>query len=190
VAYVVDPREDSTDVVADHAYWLSELTVRDPQTSATGTIEVHSSGFGRGGTEPRSVAAGGGALTGGNLQALAYVERGLARTEAPSAGTADRLEITATNVGHVTIDPTRARVSCDAEVVIDSDGPIDVVLAGCPDGHTAGAPAGGESGPPPARPGSAPTLPVTGGGASPWAFLLVGVAVAVAGRRGRGGSSL
>jgi hypothetical protein len=39
--------------------------------------------------------------------------------------------ITATNVKAVTIDPSRARIGCDAALEITSDGPIDVTLSGC-----------------------------------------------------------
>lgn len=164
VSYVVDPSEDSEDVVADHAYWLSDLTVRD-DADGTGTIEVHSEGFGtdRGRVEPRS--EGGGALTGGTLGALPFVERGLQRTEPGSAPIADRLEVTASNVGRVTVDPVRARVSCDAEVVVDSDGPLEVVLDGCVE--TPGADPAPDGAPPaaaPTPPPAAAPLPATGGG--------------------------
>src|SRR5947208_15838909 len=50
VTYVVDPTEDdkAAGVVADHAYWLSRLRVRDPKAAPTGTIDVRSHGFGVG----------------------------------------------------------------------------------------------------------------------------------------------
>lgn len=176
VTYVIDPREDSTDVVADHAYWLSELRVRDPEAAPTGTIEVHSGGFGvdRGGTT--TVEEGGGVLTGGNLPALSYVERGLDRSDPERAPTADRLEVTAANVSHVTVDPIRARVSCDAEVVVDSDGPIEVELAGCdPEGGTPDdrAPAGT---PRTSEPVAGTALPATGGGVGLGIVLLLALA--------------
>ncbi len=178
VSDVLDPTEDSEGVVADHAYWLSDLALRDPGASPTGTIEVHSAGFGvdRGGTEPRPEDAG--VLTGGNLGALSFVERGTARTEPAAAPAADRLEVTASNIGRVTIDPARARVSCDAEVVVDSDGPLEVVLAGCDDDPVPAAP--GTATPAPAAP--AP-LPTTGGGAlAVLGALLAGLAVRTARR--------
>ncbi len=132
VAFVVDPREDSRDVVADHAYWLADLEVRDPDASPTGTIEVHSGGFGVAPATAADRAPGGGVLTGGQNQAMAYVTRGVERTAGEEVPVADVLTITATNVGHVTIDPVRARVSCDVELQVESDGPLDVDLAGCP----------------------------------------------------------
>src|SRR4051794_17741112 len=44
VTYVVDPTEDSAaaGAVADHAYWLSGLAVRNPKAAPTGTIDVRS----------------------------------------------------------------------------------------------------------------------------------------------------
>lgn len=176
VTYVLDPREDSTDVVADHAYWLSDLELRDAEAAPTGTIEVHSAGFGvdRGGTQERD--PGGGVLVGGNLGALSYTERGLARTEPSGAPTADRLEVTATNVAHVAVDATRARVSCDAEVLVDSDGPIEVDLVGCATGAARRPPT-------PAVDPARVALPATGGGAG----LLVPLLALAAVRPSRGG---
>ncbi len=58
VTYVVQPSQDSAvaESVADHAYWLSGITLRDPNaagppasgtsTAGTGTIDVRSEGFG------------------------------------------------------------------------------------------------------------------------------------------------
>ena len=132
IRYVLDPTEDSADVVADHAYWLSGLRLADPGAAPTGTIEVHSAAFGNGRRTAEETSPGGGALVGGNAGAITYVERGVTQTDAEATTPADRLEITATNIARVTIDPARAGVTCDAELVVDSDGPLDVVLAGCP----------------------------------------------------------
>ncbi|MBW3620315.1 MAG: dienelactone hydrolase family protein [Actinobacteria bacterium] len=174
VSYVVDPREDSRDVVADHAYWLSELNVRDPEASPTGAIEVHSSGFGVASEEATELAPGGGVLTGGQNQAMPYVSRGVERTAGAAEPIADVLTITATNVAHVTIDARRARVSCDAELRVESDGPLDVDLVGCE------APAAAD------RPAAAPaTLPTTGGGAALLGLgAVAGARVLTSGRRG------
>lgn len=172
VTFVVDPREDSLDVVADHAYWLSELSVRDAEAAPIGTIEVHSAAFGVGRTTASEGAPGAGALTGGNTPALAFAERTIMRTEAAAEPTADRIEVTATNISRVVVDPVRARVTCGADVVVDSDGPIEVVLAGCPATPATAAPstAPANGSDPAAAPaavattGSAGPLPTTGGG--------------------------
>ena len=130
VSFVVEPREDTADVVADHAYWLSDLTLRDAAASPTGTIEVHSHGFGAAPAVAQDRGPAPGVLVGGQNQAMPYVSRGVART-AGTAAVQDVLTITARNVGHVTIDAVRARVSCNAQLQIDSDGPLEVELAGC-----------------------------------------------------------
>jgi len=158
VSYVVDPREDSLDVIADHAYWLSELEVRDPDGAPTGSIEVHSHGFGVAPSTAHDRDPGAGVLTGGQNQAMPYVTRGVERIAGGEEAVADVLTITATNVAHVAIDVERARVSCDVELDVTSDGPLEVELSGCEDSTT---PSSGA----PAAPTAAPApLPTTGGG--------------------------
>ena len=133
VTYVVDPTEDNAGagMVADHAYWLDDVAVRDADASPTGSIDVRSAGFGLGDAPVQPVATAGGALTGGFIPALAYAERSRAWGPAPAAPVADRLEIDAVNVGHVTIDVVRARVSCGAALDVHTDGPLTIELAGC-----------------------------------------------------------
>ena len=43
----------------------------------------------------------------------------------------DLLVITTTNIKSVTIVPNAARVTCNAGIVIDSDGPIEITRRGC-----------------------------------------------------------
>ena len=133
VTYVVDPREDAAKagVVADHAYWLSNVRLRDGKAAPTGTIDVRSAGFGVGDAEVLPVATGGGAVVGGGIPAMTYYSRTRAWADAPKAAKADRIFVQATNVRSVTIDVRRARVSCGATLEVKSDGPLDVVLAGC-----------------------------------------------------------
>ena len=45
------------------------------------------------------------------------------------------LDVTATNVGAVTIDAPRAQVDCAAKVNLSSDGPTQVTLTGCESGQ-------------------------------------------------------
>jgi pimeloyl-ACP methyl ester carboxylesterase len=47
----------------------------------------------------------------------------------------DELDIDATNISTVTIDPQRAKVTCNAAMVVHSDGPLTVKLTGCPARH-------------------------------------------------------
>ena len=43
----------------------------------------------------------------------------------------DELNLTLTNIATVTIDPLRAHIRCDADLLVTSDGPATVSLAGC-----------------------------------------------------------
>ena len=130
VRYVLDPTEDSRDVVADHAYWLSGLTLADPD-AGVGEVEVHSGATGTGRPGAVAVTQGGGVLTGGQNQAMPYIRRDVMAVEASAGSPADRLEVTASNIATITVDPERAGVTCDAEVVIDSETPVEVTLEGC-----------------------------------------------------------
>ena len=129
VSFVVNPAQDSSGVVADHAYWLSGIQVRDAE-AGVGSIDVRSEGFGVGDAPVLDVVEGAGVLVGG-AKPLGYVSRQLPWGEAPVAPVADALTITATNVASVTIDAARARVSCKARLDVNSDGPLDVKLEGC-----------------------------------------------------------
>jgi len=165
---------------SDHAYWLSGLTVRDtanpPPAGQIGVIDVISHGFGVG-SAPANVtnlSAG----TGPGTRTGAYQRHTKTWGDVPTMALADRLDITATNVATVTIDPVRARVTCDATVNVVSDGPLTVTLLGCPvepePDATADAPT------PPAQ----QDMPATGGG-----MILPGIVVLFAlarRRRGRG----
>src|SRR5439155_500815 len=83
---VVDPTEDSAGVVADHAYWISGLV---PRGKGDATVEVFSKGFGQGIPPVQPVQPGGGALTGGEIPALAYVSRSQSWGSVASAPTQD-----------------------------------------------------------------------------------------------------
>lgn len=133
ITYVVDAAEDDprVDVAADQAYWLSDLQQRDPSLGP-GTIDVVSEGFGRVQGAPLAVEISTGVLTGGNHEPAPFTRRVLAWAPPETAPAADRLRIQAENIAAVTIHPSRARVSCSAELVIESDGPMEVTLAGCP----------------------------------------------------------
>jgi hypothetical protein len=43
----------------------------------------------------------------------------------------NRLDIVAENISALTIDPSRAHVSCGAALNVTTDGPVSVTLAGC-----------------------------------------------------------
>jgi predicted esterase len=161
VTYAYNPALDFADAgtAAGHAYWLSDLTPRDP--SANGGVavaDVRSEGFGAGDPAASPTAVGSGLLTGG-IFPLPFVSRSKAWGAAPAAPVADRLVVGATNVASLTIDPRRARVTCDAQVVVASAEPVDVRLAGCEPPCRKSVPAHGRNGRPPGlcreRPGGA-----------------------------------
>src|SRR5207249_68729 len=56
---------------------------------------------------------------------------------APATAVADRLDVTAKNVGVAIVDTFRARLSCSPQVDLHSDGPLDLQLA-CPTATGAG----------------------------------------------------
>ncbi len=130
VTYVVDPAEDNATAksVGDHAYWVSGL-----RTRKAGTGQVDAVSRARGAADPlvQPVATSGGALTGGELPALPYVSRTQAWGPGNRTTKADRLELTLENLRTVTIDVERAGLTCRTAVTAKTDGPVEVVLAGC-----------------------------------------------------------
>lgn len=134
VTYVINPTmnfpKDGT--TADHAYWLSALRLSDGSGSAPlGKIDVRSEGFGTGDPAPVPRPPSAGVLTGGNLPALAYNEQRQDLGPTPRTPKADALDINASNVSTVTVNPTRARVDCHARLKVTTDRPLTVNLAGC-----------------------------------------------------------
>jgi hypothetical protein len=141
VTYVVNPKMDfpGVDTVADHAYWLSGLTLRDSSGDAPrGAIDVRSEGFGAGDPPAGPTENGGGALTGGTLPAIAYTSQSKSWGPAPPAPVRNVLNIDAGNISTLTIDPKRARVSCSAQLNVATDGPLTVTLGGCGRSQTFG----------------------------------------------------
>jgi hypothetical protein len=140
VTYAYNPTMDfaADGTTAGHAYWAYGIALRNGEGSAPlGTVDVRSEGFGVGDPTPSSTQHGAGALTGGQIPAIPFTSQIKTWGEAPSAPVADALDVTARNVGSVTIDAARARIDCAAQLHVTTDGPLKVKLADCP----AGAPA-------------------------------------------------
>jgi hypothetical protein len=134
VTYAYNPTMDfpADGTTAGHAYWLSGIQLRNPSGNPPiGTIDARSRGFGTGDPTASATTPTAGALPPGNLGVLSYAGQSKSWGPAPPAPVQNQLDITATNVSTVTVDPARARVGCDATLAIKSDGPIDVTLAGC-----------------------------------------------------------
>jgi len=130
VTYVADPGLDHPDLglVADHAYWLSGVR---PRGSGQGTVDAFSHAFGSGDPVATPTAIGAGTLGDGNLGTLAFTRQYKTWGPALPIVSRNRIDLTAQNVGEVTINVKRARVSCSVDLRITSDGPLTVNLAGC-----------------------------------------------------------
>jgi hypothetical protein len=114
-----------------------------------GVVDVRSEGFGFADAVPSATAFSTGILTGGVLRGLGFTSRAKTWGDPPPAPVADRLVVDATNVSAVTVDPRRAGVTCDAEIVVVSPEPVDVTLAGCEPPCRKVVPAHGRNGRPP-----------------------------------------
>jgi hypothetical protein len=130
VTYVVDPREDNAaaTTVGDHAYWLSGLRTRK---DGNGTVDAVSAAFGMGDAPVLTMQYGVSALTGGEIPAMAYASRSQQWGPFPKTAASDALRLTVTNLRSITVDVARAGLTCGAKLDVKTDGPLDVVLAGC-----------------------------------------------------------
>lgn len=141
VTYVVDPASNfpATGVVADHAYWLSGLTVRTNGTGALGQIDARSEAFGTADPPVNAPTTTPGVLTGGYHGPMPYLET--AETWAAPTPTApvDRLDVTATNIATATVDASRAKLDCHATLQLNTDGPITITIPDCDRTIQAGA---------------------------------------------------
>jgi hypothetical protein len=134
VSYVYNPTMDfaADGTASGHAYWLSNVTLRDASgTAPLGTVDVRSEGFGEGDPTASGVGAGAGILEGGYLAPLPFVSETQTWSAVPSTPVADTLDITTSNVSQITINPSRAQVDCKAKLNVSSDGPLQVILTGC-----------------------------------------------------------
>ena len=132
MTYVLYPPRNHPELklVGDHAYWVSRLKLREG--AEQGQIDAFSHGFGVGDPEPSDTERGTGSLEGGNLgiAGLHEPEADLGRVRR-SSRRPNKIEIVATGIASARIDVRRARVDCDADVEVESDGPISIVLRGC-----------------------------------------------------------
>jgi pimeloyl-ACP methyl ester carboxylesterase len=130
VTYVVDRSLNTVaESPADHAYWISGLTIRT--AGSTGKIDAFSHAAGVGDPPALPVAASAGTLNGGSHGPLPYSRRTLAWGPAPVQPKADRIDVTATNLATATIEPRRAGIDCKAQIEVVSDGAFELTLAGC-----------------------------------------------------------
>lgn len=130
VTFVRNPLMDDPEsgLVGDRAYWLSGIRTRGDEL---GTIDVVSRG--RGVTAAPVPPAGREVrTTDGTFSPVnPYLREFRALPDPVAADARDVLEIRSAGVGEVTVDPERAGVGCAAALVVATDGPLRVTLAGC-----------------------------------------------------------
>jgi hypothetical protein len=133
VTYVRNPAMDDPQatLVGDHAYWLSGIETRSSDSTQVGTIDVLSHGFGLADAPTAPVNTTLGTVTGTTIPLNAYTSERRIKGAPVSAPVSDSLDITATNVSTVTIDPAQARVTCSAALHVTTDGPLTVHILGC-----------------------------------------------------------
>jgi hypothetical protein len=127
VTYMVEPGSDSAraQTVADHAYWLSDLRLRDAEASH-GMIDARSDAFGVGDPKPGGVKSSNEVLEGGAKGPMPYLHRVQEWGPAPATPKTDRLVVEAKNVATATVDARRAGLSCNPQLAVNSDGPLDL----------------------------------------------------------------
>jgi hypothetical protein len=96
-----------------------------------GVVDAVSHGFGKGDPEATPTETSAGTLPPGNLGSFPYTERRRGWGPEPAMPVEDRLELELTNLKRVVVNARRAKLSCDAELAVTTDGPVTVKLAGC-----------------------------------------------------------
>ncbi|MES2885861.1 MAG: hypothetical protein V4709_13720 [Pseudomonadota bacterium] len=132
VSYVMNTSEDfaRSDVVANSAYWLSGLTLKDTALEQ-GSIDVISGGYGLADPVVIPTVQSNDVYMGGYLEPTVFTRRLIEWQPAVALPVQDKLVIKASNIASVTIDPVRARVSCRAVMEVESDVQIAITLKGC-----------------------------------------------------------
>ena len=111
---------------ADHAYWLSDIRLGN-RGSTLGLVDVYSHGLGFSDAPVLERQQGTAAMPSG----LGYQFQSRGWGAPATQVAANRLDIRAENVRSLTIDPSRAKVGCDADLRVTTDGPLTVKLTGC-----------------------------------------------------------
>jgi hypothetical protein len=142
VTYVLDTASDfpADGTVADHAYWLSGLTLASSANTTLGEIDARSSGFATADPAVTPATMAPGVLTGGHHGPMPYLETAETWANPVPAPATDRLDLTTTNIGTVTVDLTRPRLDCHALIHVTADTPLEIDLPAC--GKTLRVPAG------------------------------------------------
>ena len=138
VTYVLDAARNHAKigVVGDRAYWVYRLKLRDPSANGAGNdpggqIDAISRGSNFGDPIPSSTMYGVGSVPNGNLGTLTFTKQAKTWGAPIGAMRGDEIDLTATNIKSLSINVSRARVDCNVNLKITSDGPIAVTLPGC-----------------------------------------------------------
>ena len=128
-AYLPATDEPALGLVHDHAYWVSEVRLRDAAAGAApakGVIDVRSHGFGVG--DPPSAPG----ATAGAVPPFTYTETNRTWGDAPAEPVANAADVTLTNVASARIDLARARLAPGATLTLPTtaDGDGTVLLDG------------------------------------------------------------
>ncbi len=131
VSFVANPAMDfpALNLVSNHAYWLSEMVVRD-MAKPRGSVEAVSRAIGQNDALAAPLQTSLGALA-GKLLLQAYVSQVMTWNAPTAAPVVDRLALVVRNLSTIKVNMQRAKLSCDATVTIDTDGPVTVILDGC-----------------------------------------------------------
>lgn len=134
ITYAINPGMDypQRGLVADHAYWLSDMTLRSSEAEIPrARIDAFSHGLGVGDPVVGALEASADLLTGGELQAMPYTREVRHWEGHQEQAVANRLDIEASNLSQLTVHPERAGLDCDAALNVVTDGPLTVVFGGC-----------------------------------------------------------
>jgi hypothetical protein len=131
VTYVRNPSMDFTKLgtKADGAYWVQGVKTAG---DGLGKIDAFSHGFGEADDVPGAPQNTLGVLTGGVFPALAYERQFLEVADGGQAPKADELALDAQNLARIRVHVKQARLSCDPDITLTGDGPLELKLAGCP----------------------------------------------------------
>lgn len=119
-------------IVADHAYWLSDIQLRDASLQ-TGFVEAESLALPASlGPAAANTGTTAGLLQPGTLGAIGYLAESL-RWEGERGDVPQRnvLRITLQNIAELTVDMQAAGLSCRAQIEVNADGPARVIRGGC-----------------------------------------------------------
>ncbi|MBO0875224.1 MAG: hypothetical protein J2P19_17725 [Pseudonocardia sp.] len=124
--YMDDPQSG---LVGDHAYWLSNIQASDDKK--IGKIDVVTHGLGVKDAPVPDKHTQPGIASGSPIPVNPYVREYRHLDDPVSAPSRNELDITASDIGEITVDPKRAGVGCDARLDTKTNRDLTVHLLGC-----------------------------------------------------------